>query len=190
MAARRTVDIEGLVRDNERLVHREVWRFRRQHPRLTGCDQDDLVSFGLFGLFKAAGGYQPSRGEFSTYAVPAIQHEIIKQAERVSREFRRFKLVSLDEPSSLTEASEREVDQIASPIAHEEMVIDQLETEGLFQEALQRLYRLANPMAQWVVFAHAYYGQTFTELSKDEGVTSMAISLRYQKALKQLRSMR
>lgn len=185
--ASRTLDPDVLVRDNQKLVYREVNNYLRQHSLVAGCDRDDLISFGLIGLLKAARGYQSSRGEFSSYAVPAIRREIINGAEMASRPFRRYKLLSLDEPSQFIDSDdgERAIDQLVAPVDVELTVLGKLE----FQAALQRLYQLGSVMAEWVVFARGYYGQTFTEMGQGEGVTSAAISLRYYRALKKIQKM-
>lgn len=62
---------EDLVVENMALVH---WTVRR-----LGCspaEYDDRVQDGMFGLMRAAQLYDPSRGAFSTHAVPWIRQSI------------------------------------------------------------------------------------------------------------------
>ncbi len=61
---------------NYGLVHWCARRVERSYPRE---DFDDLMSRGMFGLFRAVRGFNPSLGfKFSTYAVTAINNAMMK----------------------------------------------------------------------------------------------------------------
>ena len=87
---------EALVLDNGKLVWHIVRRMVRPYP----TDPEDWHSIGMVGLVKAALVYDPSRGiQFSTVAVPCIQHEIYTEKRRRNAKGRRVTgLLSLDDP--------------------------------------------------------------------------------------------
>lgn len=55
----------------------------------TGIDRDDAISAAEYGLVKAARGFNPDRGRFSTYAGRIMENEIrmeLRKRKRRSRE--------------------------------------------------------------------------------------------------------
>ncbi len=62
-----------LVRFNIRLVRSVVLRYRRTH-----LDYDDLMSYGVLGVLRAAEKFEPGRAKFSTYAVWWIRQSITR----------------------------------------------------------------------------------------------------------------
>ncbi|WP_313798824.1 sigma-70 family RNA polymerase sigma factor [Cytobacillus sp.] len=70
------VDLEQIVKENEKLVHYVARRFLKYANNLR-IEYDDLVSEGMIGLIKAVRNFDPSYGvKFSTYAVPMIKGNI------------------------------------------------------------------------------------------------------------------
>ena len=61
----------AVVEDNLPLVHHLAQRFKGR-----GEPYDDLVQVGTIGLMNAIDRYDPSRGSFTTFAVPTIVGEI------------------------------------------------------------------------------------------------------------------
>ncbi|MCS6802108.1 MAG: sigma-70 family RNA polymerase sigma factor [Chloroflexota bacterium] len=124
---------DRLVRQNLRLVYREVLRYRG-----SWVDLADLVQEGCIGLIEAAERFDPDRGvRFSTYAVPWIRQAVDRAAQRHQRVVRiprrvakkpaddvdgapRLDLLppaSLDEPGAGTE---RLADSLPDPTADPE----------------------------------------------------------------------
>lgn len=77
-----TADQKKLVSDNIGLVHTVAKKF----PHLGMYD--DRVQDGYVALCRAAQGFDPNMGrKFSTYAVPAIRHEIVRQGRAQQTSF-------------------------------------------------------------------------------------------------------
>ena len=58
---------------------------------------DDLFQIGCIGLIRASRGYDPSKGAFSTYAIPCIRSEIWRAFRHLNRRGNQHNgLVSLD----------------------------------------------------------------------------------------------
>ena len=64
-------DRDHLIADNLSLVRRLCYRFRH-----SGEPMEDLIQVGSIGLMRAAASYDPQRGSFMAYAVPAIVGEV------------------------------------------------------------------------------------------------------------------
>lgn len=126
---------DRLVKQNLRLVYREVLRYRG-----SWLDLADLIQEGCIGLIQAAERFDPERGvRFSTYAVPWIRQAVDRAAQahqRVVRIPRRVSAkpmsdqetearpdllpaASLDLPTS-TGGSESLAEQLADPTADPE----------------------------------------------------------------------
>lgn len=58
----------------------------------TGMDMDDTVSAAEYGLVKAARGFDPDRGRFSTYAGRIMENEIRMELRKHSRRSREMHL--------------------------------------------------------------------------------------------------
>lgn len=72
-------DEEQLVRENIPLVVSQVLTFTPNH--ISGFD--DCVQVGCIGLLRAIRTFKAELGnKFSTYAVPCIRHEIIKELRK------------------------------------------------------------------------------------------------------------
>lgn len=97
---------------------------------------EDLYSVGIVGLCKAINGFDASKGvKFNTYAVRAIQYEILKSF----RKKRIIPTISLDEPHKL--ANEDEVsyaDMIADNKSFEEDVLADMQYEEIMNMLLDR----------------------------------------------------
>lgn len=83
-----TLEREKLVTDNYNLIHHVLNKvldlsFLKSQSLV---DYEDLEQWGAIGLVKAAKGYDPSKGQFSTYACTAIRNEVLKELEKPQRE--------------------------------------------------------------------------------------------------------
>ena len=73
-----------LAEGNVRLVLHVIKKYS-----FTDIDEEDLFSIGSIGLVKAAKQFRPECGyEFATYAVPAIQNEILQVIRSERRKIR------------------------------------------------------------------------------------------------------
>lgn len=73
-------ELHALVEQNQGLAWNVALRWRR-----SGLDVEDLAQAGMVGLLKAARGYDPERGQFSTYATWLIRATVRRAAERMLR---------------------------------------------------------------------------------------------------------
>lgn len=77
----------------------------------TGMDRDDAVSAAEYGLVKAARGFDPDRGRFSTYAGRIMENEIRMELRKHSR---RSREMHLEDPIEGTEGLKLK-DMLADP---------------------------------------------------------------------------
>lgn len=76
-----TDTVEQLVENNVRLVH----HIANKYLHTAGCEYDELVAHGLFGLYKAAVSWEPSKSKFVTYAHRCVNNEILMFLRKVRR---------------------------------------------------------------------------------------------------------
>lgn len=81
-------EIENIVRENENLVRHTVSTFKKKgwlaNYTKTFSDED-VFQIGMIGLFKAAKGFDESKGyKFSTYAVTTIRNTISNELKKNS----------------------------------------------------------------------------------------------------------
>jgi len=75
---RTEVEVERLVRENEKLVQFVVNRCMRRYA-VPGMEREDLVSWGMLGLVQAARAWDPDRaGSFTTLACTVIERMIAR----------------------------------------------------------------------------------------------------------------
>lgn len=74
---------EALYEENENLAY-YVIRNMISHERVT----EDLIQIAKVGLWQAVLGYDPSMGEFSTYAIMAIKNELRAHLKHWTRQMR------------------------------------------------------------------------------------------------------
>jgi len=156
--------IATLMRQHEKLVHAVVRRQWRGHLRYV-----DVVHEGRIGLWRAILHFDPERGTaFSTYAWPAIAHQVWKAVEEAQAE-----------PSP--------------PIAHEE-VGDDVAQQTVRSEVSRTLRATVAQLPhkeRWIVAR--YYGldgrggRTQRALGEKLGCTRQAISYHVRKAVRRLR---
>lgn len=84
-------ELHELVEQNAGLAWDVALRWRR-----SGLDVDDLAQVGMIGLMKAARGYDPERGAFSTYATYWIRASIARAAEKLLKHAGLYSLDALE----------------------------------------------------------------------------------------------
>lgn len=83
----------------------------KRWTKRTGMDIDDTVSAAEYGLVKAARGFDPDRGRFSTYAGRIMENEIRMELRKHSR---RSREMHLEDPIEGTEGLKLK-DMLADP---------------------------------------------------------------------------
>ena len=98
------LDRDRLVADNLSLVRRLCSRFKH-----SGEPMEDLIQVGSIGLIRAAASYDPQRGSFVAFAVPAIVGEVKNYfrdhgwAVKIPRKIQRQKLAVSRTVAALTQ---------------------------------------------------------------------------------------
>jgi RNA polymerase sigma factor (sigma-70 family) len=180
-------EVNRLVQENRRLVDFAVNRYLKRH-HLHGIERDDLVSWGLVGLFHAARAWDASRGlAFSTLAVTAIERMISRGVRSEWRESAVNATLSLDallcEDGDEGASRERHLDQLEDETSDVEEAIVRLETRLMLRQAVSEL----TPDQQWVVQQRFFKHRTLQEMAAEAGTTRQAIHLREQTILRALR---
>jgi RNA polymerase sigma factor (sigma-70 family) len=173
------------VRENQRLVDFAVSRYMKRY-HLEGIERDDLISWGLLGLYHAAKAWDAERGlAFSTLAMMAIGRMIVRGVRAERRGGSPSTMLSLDVLLSEEEegSGERHRDQLADDGDTVEEQILHLETHRELRQAVAEL----RPEQQWVVQQRYYQQRTLREIAGEAGTTRQAISLREKNILGILR---
>jgi RNA polymerase sigma factor (sigma-70 family) len=173
------------VRENQRLVDFAVSRYMKRY-HLEGIERDDLISWGLLGLYHAAKAWDAECGlAFSTLAMMAIGRMIVRGVRAERRGGSPSTMLSLDVLLSEEEegSGERHRDQLADDGDTVEEQILHLETHRELRQAVAEL-RLEQ---QWVVQQRYYQQRTLREIAGEAGTTRQAIYLREKNILGILR---
>lgn len=173
------------VRENSKLVDLAVSRYMKRY-HLEGIERDDLVSWGLLGLYDAAKAWDAKRGlAFSTLAMLAIGRMIVRGVRAERRGVSPSTMLSLDVLLSEAEdgSGERHRDQLADEGDTVEEQIMGLETQRELRQAVAEL----RPEQQWVVQQRYYPQRTLREIAGEAGTTRQAIYLREKHILGILR---
>lgn len=183
----REAEVNRRVQENRRLVDFAVNRYMKRYP-LNGIERDDLVSWGLVGLFHAARAWDASRGlAFSTLAMTAIERMIRRGVRSEWRAGEPHATLSLDallcEDGEAGASRDRHLDQIEDEASDVEEQIVRLETRLLLRQAVAEL----TPEQQWVVQQRFFHHRTLQDLAAEAGTSRQAIHLREQTILRALR---
>jgi RNA polymerase sporulation-specific sigma factor len=173
------------VQENRKLVEFAVSRYMKRF-HLEGIERDDLVSWGLLGLYYAAQAWDADRGlAFSTLAMTAIERMIVRGVRAERRGRGPSTTLSLDAllNEEVDETTERHLDQLADEGDPIEEQILRLETQLELRQAVAEL----SPEQQWVLHQRYYQGRTLREVAAETGTTRQAIHFREQSILRTLR---
>lgn len=174
-------EVRRLVDDNRSLVEWSVSRYLDRHV-VSGAEREDLVSWGLLGLFSAARAFDPGRGlRFSTLAALAIERSIARGAMQASS--RRNQTLSLDE--SLNDTSGDGETRWAEMIPDEGAQRDMTRTEDL--TLLRRAMTSLRPNQQQLIQEHFFQGHSLADLARQWGTTRQAVAGQLRRALRTLR---
>jgi RNA polymerase sigma factor for flagellar operon FliA len=181
----REAQIEQLVSQHRRQVDHIVDRFMRRYY-VGGIEREDLVSFGLLGLYQAAQAWDRSRNlKFSTLAWRVIERAIIRGVRREWRPEEAQVTVSLDEllfPFAPEGGEESSLGQTL-PDSRAEATTRALDTTVMLRTALNCL-----PAEQQELIRQRYYeGRSCAEIGERSGKSRQTIHLREKAILRQLR---
>src|SRR6266851_219936 len=178
-------DVEQLVRENEKLVHFEVYRYLQRYF-VGDMEREDLVSWGMIGLVQAARAWDSERAaSFSTLACRAIQRMIIRGVRREWKPERAAATVSLDEllfGEEQAGSPERFVDRLTADQDVENELVHG-EAQAAVRSAVAQL-----PAPDRQLIERRYYEEVpVTTLAQEWGVTRQGLYMRQRRALRQLR---
>lgn len=182
MVARPENEVRRLVDENRSLVEWSVNRYLDRHA-VSGAERDDLVSWGLLGLFSAARAFDPGRGlRFSTLAALAIERSITRGAMQADNQ--RRSTLSLDE--ALNESGEGEGEtRWLEMISDDGAVRDMTRTEEM--AVLRRAMSSLRPAQQHLIQAHFFQGHSLADLAREWGTTRQAVAGQLRRALRSMR---
>lgn len=176
--------IEELVRQHRGLADCIVDRYTRRY-HVGSMEREDLVSWGLLGLYQAARVWDASRNfRFSTLAWKVIERTISRGVQREWHPEEAQATVSLDEmiaPYS-AEGDETSLGQmLADPSA--EATSRALDTMVLIRSALDRL-----PAQERDLIRQRFYeGRSCAEIGARTGRSRQTVHLREKSILRRLR---
>jgi len=167
---------ELLVREHERLVGYMVSRFMRRCPGI-GVERDDLMSWGFFGLVKAARIWSPDRGvAFSTLACRIIERSLLRGVQSEAKPAEAAATVSLDAPTDDGEGA-----RLGEFVPADERGDREI---GLtVREALARL----SERDRALILRRYYEGWSLKEVGRAIGLSSMGVLARERHILRRLR---
>lgn len=168
---------EQLVREHERLVGYMVTRFMRRCPG-SAVERDDLMSWGFFGLVKAARVWAPERGvAFSTLACRIIERSLLRGLQRETAPAEAAVTISLDAPTDHGEGA-----SLAEFVAAEEP--GDREVRLTVRDALARL----SEHDRALILRRYFEGWSLREVGQDLGISSMGVLARERHILRRLRA--
>jgi RNA polymerase sigma factor (sigma-70 family) len=183
---RSELEVERLVRDNQKLVGYQVSRYLKRYY-VGHMEREDLISWGLMGLVQAARTWDPKRSRcFSTLACLAIERMIIRGVNREWKPKQAAATVSLDELMFHQEAAghdNRVGDRIAGDPALERQLLDG-ETRMAVRSAVQKL----PPLDRRLIERRFYEETPVAVLAQELGLTRQCIYQREKSALRRLRA--
>jgi RNA polymerase sigma factor (sigma-70 family) len=179
-------DVERLVHENQKLVHFQVSRYLQRYY-VGGMEREDLVSWGMIGLFHAARAWDPERSDaFSTLACRAIERMIVRGVRREWKPERAAATASLDDILTREDQAspgERFVDRLTADQDVEGELVD-----GEIQAAVRSaVAELPAPYRQ-LIQRHYYEDASVDMLAHELGVSRQCIYTRQRHALRRLRA--
>lgn len=179
-------DVETLVHDNQKLVHFQVSRYLQRYY-VGDMEREDLISWGMIGLFQAARAWDPERSDtFSTLACRAIERMIVRGVRREWKPERAAATASLDEMLT-REAQEIPGERFVDRLTADQDVEGEL-LEGELQSAMRSaVAELPAPYRQ-VIQRHYYEDVPVDMLAHELGVSRQCVYTRQRQALRRLRA--
>ena len=181
-ASRPEPEVFRLVNENRSLVEWSVNRYLSRHSA-AGVERDDLVSWGLLGLYSAARAFDPGRGlRFSTLAALAIERSITRGAVQADNQTR--STLSLDQALSDSGDSDGETRWLEMMSdERSEKALTRTEDLAMLKTAIHRL----RPQQQHLILQHFFQGHSLADLAREWGTSRQAVAGQLRRALRSLR---
>jgi RNA polymerase sigma factor FliA len=183
--ARSEMEVDRLVRENEKLVYHQVSRYLKRHF-VGAMEREDLVSWGLIGLVQAARLWDPQRASFSTVACKAIDWMIARGVRREWKPDQAAATMSLDHLIAGDEtpgAQERFVDLLAAEQNVEGELLD-----GETREAVRAAVAELPAPQRRLIERHYYEDVPVAMLAEELGISRQGFYARQRQALRRLRA--
>jgi RNA polymerase sigma factor (sigma-70 family) len=178
-------DVERLVRENEKLVPFVVNRYLKRYF-VPGMEREDLVSWGMIGLVRAAQVWDPARGSsFSTLACTVIERTIARGVMQEWKPEQSAVTLSLDALVS-EECDERE-ELFLERLAGEEDVESEILADATRAAVQAAVAELPEPQRRLIELRY-YEEMPLVETAARLGVSRQRVVDRQREALRNLRS--
>lgn len=176
------------VMDNFELVRRTACSMAARHTNVL-MDIDDLVSAGIFGLYRAFELFNPEKSSFKTFATRKIRYAILEAHSTAFKQYAqaiKFGLpiptyLYLDDISIEDDLPNHEL--LEGEFLSEDELIDMIDSKIVVDKAWHRLtprqHRILSLMDK---------GLTMQEVADETGVTQTAVHMQYHKALRKIRN--
>ena len=179
-------EVERLVRENEKLVQFVVNRYMKRYF-VQGMEREDLVSWGMIGLFHAARAWDPERAvSFSTLAYKAIERTIQGAVRREWKPELAALTVSLDDLVNAEEAGQRTESRGERLAGAQDVESDILE-DAARAEVRAAVVGLPEPQRR-LIELHFYEQVPVAEVASALGVSRRRAFEHQRMALRKLRS--
>jgi len=172
-----TATVDRLVHENERLVNYMVNRYLQRY-HVGSMEREDLISWGLMGLVKAARAWSPDRGvAFSSLACKVIERAIIRGVQREWKPDQAQVTVSLD-AQTMDDDSGSTLADFLPAVEHGDV-----ETRLTVRDAVARL----SASDRELIRRRYYEGRSLSEVGQAMGLSSMGVLARERGILRRLR---
>jgi RNA polymerase sigma factor (sigma-70 family) len=172
-----TATVDQLVHENERLVNYMVNRYLQRY-HVGSMEREDLISWGLMGLVKAARAWSPDRGvAFSSLACKVIERAIIRGVQREWKPDQAQVTVSLD-AQTMDDDSGSTLADFLPAVEHGDV-----ETRLTVRDAVARL----SASDRELIRRRYYEGRSLSEVGQAMGLSSMGVLARERGILRRLR---
>lgn len=152
-----------------------------EYHNIPNTSRDELVSEGRLALLRAARSFDPSRGNFVSYASTAIRNRLNDFYEKQVRRAEVFPM-SIYSPSSDEQSTPME-GRYADETADVRLAARRSESGALLREAIARL-----PRRLQTVLTSIQTGRTYEEIGRELGISKQGVYKLAQPALRQVRS--
>jgi RNA polymerase sigma factor (sigma-70 family) len=170
------------ILDNMELVYKLAHFMKARHTNAL-LDVDDLVSEGIFGLFKAFANWDPEKSNFETFAGRKIKYAMMDAHRRAFKQHRYDKRFGLPTPTYLPlDAIEGGDEILTGDFLSEDDTIDMIDSILVLKHTWEKLN-----FRQRHIIRLLLGGKTQQEAAAIIGVTPGAIHSSYHKALGKIR---
>ncbi len=170
------------ILDNMELV-REVADFMKLRHTNSLLDEDDLLSEGTFGLFKAFERFDPEKSSFKTFASHKIKYAMINAHRLAFKQHRQAKRFNLPTPTYLyLDDNDGGDEMLTGTFLSEDEMIDKIDATLVLEKTRDRL-----SSRQRYLLEKISGGMTQQDVAEELGTSLTWVHLQYHKALGKVR---